>query len=187
MIRWTLLLIGGVLLGGLVHLSTIIALPRTATQDAYSRLSQIASVNKAVRLPEPTPQKALMPYMDPAFAEAVCRYDLDRGLLKISVPISLAYTSVSFYTDHDIAYYAINDRAAGRHTIALELMTAEQHNDMPQDENITAADRLIVEAPAPTGLVVFRALAPEPGMMAMAQATVGSAKCEPAALPAASQ
>ena len=39
MIRWLLLLFGGALLGGIVHLATIIILPRTATQDAYSRLA----------------------------------------------------------------------------------------------------------------------------------------------------
>jgi len=34
MIRWLLLLFGGALLGGIVHLATIIVLPRTATRDA---------------------------------------------------------------------------------------------------------------------------------------------------------
>ena len=39
MIRWLLLILGGALLGGIVHLATVIILPRTATQDAYARLS----------------------------------------------------------------------------------------------------------------------------------------------------
>ena len=45
MIRWLLLLLGGALLGGIVHLATVMALPRTATQDAYSRLADVAPVN----------------------------------------------------------------------------------------------------------------------------------------------
>ena len=49
----------------------------------------------------------------------ICRY----GSLKFSVPISQVYTSVSFYTRGDVAYYAINDRAAGRRVIELDLMT----------------------------------------------------------------
>ena len=72
----------------------------------------------------PTPQNALMPFMDPAFAAAVCRYDLANGPLKLTAPISPAYTSVSFYTRRGVAYYAINDRAAGRRHIELDLMTA---------------------------------------------------------------
>ena len=56
-------------------------------------------------------------------------------------------------------------------------MTVEQHGQMPEDEEITAADRLIVESPTLTGLIAIRALAPEPGLMPMAQNTVAAAKC----------
>src|SRR6476659_2474215 len=177
MIRWFLLLLGGALLGGIVHLATVIILPRTATQDAYARLAPIAPMNTVVALPLPTPDNATMPFMDPAFASAVCRYDLSQGPLKLSVPVSPAYTSVSFYTRFDVAYYAINDRAAGRRVIELDLMTTAQHDQIPENEEITAADRLIVESPTPTGLIAIRAMAPEPGLMRAAQAAIAAAKC----------
>ena len=177
MIRWLLLGLGGAVLGGIVHLATIMILPRTATQDAYSRLSRATAVNTVTELPAPSPNSAPMPFMDPAFASAVCRYDLTQGPLKLSVPVSLAYTSVSFYTRYDVAYYAINDRAAGRRVIELELMTVDQHNQMPEDEDITAADRLIVESPTVTGLITIRALAPEPGLMPSARRVIAAAKC----------
>jgi len=178
MMRWLLLLLGGALLGGIVHLATVIALPRTATHDAYSRLAGNA-VNTVVVLPAPSPDKAPMPFMDPAFISAVCRYDLSSGPLKLTVPVGPAYTSISFYTRYDVAYYAINDRAAGRRIIELDLMTAEQHNEMPEEEDVTAADRLIVESPTKTGLIAMRALAPEPDLMPMARAALAGARCEP--------
>ena len=117
-----------------------------------------------------------MPFMDPAFASAVCRYDLSQGPLKLTVPVSPAYTSVSFYTRYDVAYYAINDRAAGRRVIELDLMTTAQHDQVPEDEDVTAADRLIVESPTPTGIIAIRAMAPEPGLMRAAQAAVAAAR-----------
>jgi uncharacterized membrane protein len=187
MIRWLLLLFGGVLLGGVVHLATIIILPRTATQDAFARLEKFVPVNTVTALPEPKPAGATMPFMDPAFASAICRYDLSQGWVKLTVPVSLAYTSVSFYTRQDIAYYAINDRAAGRRVIELELMTPEQHSQMPEDENITAADRLIIESPTVDGVIAIRALAPEPGLMPMARNTIANAKCVRQDLTAASR
>ena len=95
------------------------------------------------------------------------------------MPISPAYTSVSFYTRRGVAYYAINDRSAGRRLIELHLMTAAQRADMSEDEDTTAADRLIVESPTPTGLIVMRALAPEPSQMAMALRALAGAKCRP--------
>ena len=179
MIRVLLWLVGGVLLGGIVHLATVLMLPRMATQDAYSRLAPLAKVNAVSPIPAPTPEAAAMPFMDPAFAMAVCRYDLRDGPLKFSVPVSQAYTSVSFYTRSDVAYYAINDRAAGRRVIELDLMTTEQRSDLPDNEEITAADRLIVESPTNTGLIVIKALAPEPGMLGMARSALMAARCQP--------
>ena len=178
MIRWILWLLGGVILGGMIHLTTILILPRTATQDAYSRISAVTPVNAVAPLPAPTAENAILPYMDPAFASSVCRYDLSNGSLKLSAPVSPAYTSVSFYSRNGTAYYAINDRAAGRRVIELDLMTAAQRAELPDDEEITAADRLIVESATPTGAIVLRALAAEPGMMALARASLSAAKCE---------
>lgn len=177
MIRWLLLVLGGLLLGGIVHLATIMILPLTATQDAYARLTPAAPVNSVTQLPAPTPDNSPLPFMDPAFASAVCRYDLSNGPLKLTVPVSPAYTSVSFYTRHDIAYYAINDRAAGRRVIELDLMTTAQRELVPEDEDITAADRLIVESPTTTGLIAIRALAPEPGLMPVARNAITAAQC----------
>jgi uncharacterized membrane protein len=176
-IRLLLWVLGGALLGGIVHLATVLLLPSVATQDAYSRLTPLAPINRAVPVPAPAPANAVMPYMDPAFAVAVCRYDLSDGPLKFSVPVSQAYTSVSFYTRSDIAYYAINDRAAGRRVIELDLMTTDQRNDLPENEEITAADRLIVESPTTTGLILIKALAPEPGLLPAARGTVAAARC----------
>jgi uncharacterized membrane protein len=184
MIRWLLWLLAGALLGGIVHLVAVLVLPRTATQDAYSRLTPVAPVNTVTAVPQPVPQNEIMPFMDPAFASAVCRYDLTDGPIKLSVPVSAAYTSVSFYTRGGVAYYAINDRSAGRRLIELELMTNDQRNRLPEEEDVTAADRLIVESPSNTGLIMMRALAPEPGLMPAARAVLNTATCRQQPMPA---
>jgi uncharacterized membrane protein len=183
MIRLALWVLGGLILGGIVHLATVLMLPKMATQDAYARLAPVVPVNGVRALATPSPDKALMPFMDPAFAFAACRYDLGDGPLKFTVPVSPAYTSVSFYTRNDVAYYAINDRAAGRRVIELDLMTTEQRNDLPDNEEITAADRLIVESPTSTGLIIIKALAPEPGFLPAARTALAAAKCLPGAAP----
>ena len=164
MIRLLFTIIAGVLLGGVVHLVSVLALPMT-------------KLNAVTPLPLADPNNAPMPFMDPAFAIAICRYDLADGPLKLTVPVSQAYTSVSFYTRNEVAYYAINDRSAGRKVIELDLMTEAQHNALPEDEEITAADRLIIDSPTETGLIVLKALAPEPGLMPQAQASLVASSC----------
>jgi uncharacterized membrane protein len=178
MIRLLFTIIAGVLLGGIVHLVSVLALPRIATQDAYSRLTPMTKLNAVTALPLADPGNAPMPFMDPAFAVAICRYDLSGGSIKLTVPVSQAYTSVSFYTRNEVAYYAINDRSAGRKVIELDLMTDAQHADLPEDEDVTAADRLIIDSPTSTGLIVMKALAPEPGLMPQAQGSLGAASCK---------
>lgn len=177
MIRLLFTIIAGVVLGLIVHLVSVLALPRIATQDAYSRLTPITKLNGVSQLPLADPNTSLMPFMDPAFALAICRYDLSSGPIKLTVPVSQAYTSVSFYTRNEIAYYAINDRSAGKKVIELDLMTEAQHSELPEDEEITAADRLIIDSPTATGLILMKALAPEPGLMQQAQATLAAATC----------
>jgi uncharacterized membrane protein len=178
MIRLLFAIVAGALLGGVVHLVSVLALPRIADNDAYSRLEPLTTLNAVSPLPPADPGNSLMPYLDPAFATAVCRYDLSGGPIKLIVPVSQAYTSVSFYTHNDVAYYAINDRSAGRKVIELNLMTEAQHADLPEDEDVTAADRLIIDSPGTTGLILLKALAPEPSLMAQAQAALAASTCK---------
>src|SRR6476646_1303516 len=178
MIRLVFTIVAGVVLGLVVHLISVLALPRIATQDAYSRLTPMTKLNGVSPLPLADPNTSPMPFMDPAFAVAICRYDLSGGPIKLTVPVSQAYTSVSFYTRNEVAYYAINDRSAGKKVIELDLMTEAQHDELPEDEEITAADRLIIDSPTATGLILLKALAPEPGLMPQAQAALAASSCK---------
>ena len=84
MIRWLLWLLGGLLLGGIVHLATRAA--AAAHRDAgrlYAACRRSRRSTRVAPLPPPTPDDAVLPFMDPAFATAVCRYDLADGPLKL--------------------------------------------------------------------------------------------------------
>ena len=63
MIRLVFTIIAGVLLGGVVHLVSVLALPRIATQDAYSRLTPMTKENAVTALPLAEPNNAPMPFM----------------------------------------------------------------------------------------------------------------------------
>ncbi len=177
MIRWLAWGFAGILLGGIVHLATILLLPITATRNAYARLLPVTEANKMTLLPQPAPITSPLPFLDPAFATAVCRYDLSQAPLKLQVTVSQGYTSLSFYSPRGPSFYAINDRAAVRRVIELDLMTPAQRSQVQDDEEVTAADRLIVESPTPTGLILVRALAPEPSAMPVVRGMLSGAQC----------
>jgi uncharacterized membrane protein len=119
----------------------------------------------------------VLPRLDPSFAHAACRYDLSRRPLRVTVPLASDYLSVSFYTRHGLPYYALNDRAAAQRAIDLQLMTPAQRAALPTDEEITAADRLIVESPTVEGIVLIRAFVREEGVREAVTARLAEARC----------
>jgi len=169
----------GLVIGGLVHLTTVLALPRLALEDAYTRVERLGSANQVHLIPAPTPFEATLPRLDPAFAHAVCRYDLRESPIRVTIPLAPDYMSVSFYTRHGLPYYALNDRAAAQRVIDLQLMTAQQRAVLPSDEEITAADRLIVESPSDEGIVLVRAFVREEGLLDATLARLREARCAP--------
>ena len=182
-IRLLFTIIAGVLLGGIVHLVSVLALPRIATQDAYSRLTPMTKLNAVTPLPLADPNNAPMPFMDPAFAIAICRYDLSGGSIKLSGPRQPGlHLGVVL---HPQRRRLLRHQRPFRRTkvIELDLMTEAQHAELPEDEDVTAADRLIIDLPTATGLIVLKALAPEPGLMPQAQASLAAraARCRPSA------
>lgn len=170
----------GLVIGGLVHLTTVLALPQLALEDSYARVERLGAANQVHLVPAPTPFEAVLPRLDPSFAHAVCRYDLRGTPLRLTVPLASDYLSVSFYTRYGLPYYALTDRAASQRTIDLLLMTREQFAALPRDEEITAADRLIVESPSEEGIVLVRAFVREKGLEPQVEALLKQAQCGPA-------
>jgi uncharacterized membrane protein len=177
--RYFLPLIAGLVLGGIVHIMTTLAMPQLALDNAFTRLAKLGPANAVQFVPDPTPLEAVLPRSDPAFVTAVCRYNLDAGVLRLKVPTAADYTSVSFYTRQGLAFYSLNDHAAGQRTIELQLMTPSQRAALPEDEEITRADRLIVESPTLEGVVLVRAFVREPGNRTRVRERIANVSCAP--------
>jgi uncharacterized membrane protein len=171
----------GLVLGGIVHIVSIFAMPQLAQNDAFARLSTLGKTNQMIQIAEPTPFESILPRLDPAFVYAACVYDLSRGPLALSVPLTQDMTSAAFYTRQGRVFYSLNDRAAARSTIDLQLMTAAQRALLPADAEITAADRLIIESPSSQGIVFVRAFVREEGARQKLRRILNNARCEPLA------
>lgn len=172
--------LAGLVLGAIVHLVAVLVLPYYAEQDAYARLSAVGSINMFAQIDDPDAFGAVLPDSDPAFVSAVCLYDLGEGPLKIRVPTTDDYTSVSFYTRFGLPFYAINDRSAGRRVIELDLMNPMQKAALPENDEVTAADRLVVESPSNDGIVLIRSLVRERSARDAIRARMNAASCGPA-------
>ncbi|MGN6100968.1 MAG: DUF1254 domain-containing protein, partial [Devosia sp.] len=77
--RTLLWLAAGVILGLILHLVVILALPAFASETVWSRIAALADEDKVVVLPKVVAGQPNPLQLDPKLAYAVCRVDLSRG------------------------------------------------------------------------------------------------------------
>ena len=175
-----------VVIAGIVHIVSVLAMPAVAPQDAVTRLASVApSGGGVVLLPPASPGREIMPYEDPSVALGFCRFDLSNGLYRVRTNIdSEHFIALSFHTRSGRVFYATTDRSALRGKIDVAIVNAPQLETLeasdPEDE---PAPELRLLAPAPIGFVLVRALAERPSERPAAEARVTSVTCAPERAP----
>ena len=67
---WLLWLVGAFIIAGIVHICSVLAMPRFAPLDSYARMERITPLGRLTPLPLPLPGRELAPFEDPAMAAA---------------------------------------------------------------------------------------------------------------------
>jgi uncharacterized membrane protein len=127
----------------------------------------------------------VLPFLDPAYAYAVCRYDLDGGPLHIRAPVPSSYAALSLYNQDGLPYFAINERSAVRGALDVMLQQQAADDDSSDDEDDTDTDSddarvTTVPAPSPRGFALLRILVTSPDRETELRGVLGTARCEPA-------
>lgn len=168
---------GGLVLGGIIHILALFAIPMFAANDSWARLIRIAPPNSFHFLA--ADGEMPLPDLDPSLRHAFCTYDLSEGPLRIDARIPLAYWSLALYDRHGMNYYALNDRLVAGREIELWVATPKQLLVMAPEtpEAADRDDRLIIGAPQEQGFAIFRALVPEPSYAAMVEEALAQTNC----------
>jgi uncharacterized membrane protein len=153
-------LFGCLFLAGIVHITSIFAMPWLAPKDAFARMSAAAPPHKTTLLASVEPNKGA-PFDDPALEQAVCRYDLSRGAVRLRAQLPPdQLLLMSFHGRQGQVFYSMTDRSATRGRIDVLILTRSQldyveandaEDELPQD--------LRIVAPTLEGFILLRALA----------------------------
>lgn len=172
-------------IAGIVHIVSVLLMPTVAPRDAYARLA--AAARKAadpaqgvVMLPAAAPGAETLPFEDPAFAEAVCVYDLSKGLLRVRATTeSDEYLGVSFHASAGRIYHAMTDRSAIKGKIDIVVGDARQIGALEaEDEGDAPPQEVRLTAPTKRGFVLFRSLAKRATDHERARGRLATVKCE---------
>lgn len=168
----------GLVLAGIVHISTVLSVPYLAKHSAYDRLADGLTMHKSALV---TPAAApSLPFSDPATVLAVCPFDLAKVPVRVRAPVGDHLLTLSFLGSDGRIFYGLSDRAAQRGVIDLVLMTraqldealrADAEDEVPRDVRLMS--------PVERGLVIVRVLPLLPSERPDAQALALRTTCSP--------
>ncbi|MGJ0391979.1 MAG: DUF1254 domain-containing protein [Methylocystis sp.] len=169
-------------IAGIVHIVSVLLMPSVAPRDAYARVLAAvgdAPENRLVALPSMAPGAGPLPFEDPAFAEAVCVYDLSRGLLRVTAAADGEdYLALSFHARAGRVFHAITDRAAIKGKIDIVIGDERQMDALQSASDEAPAQEVRLTAPTKRGFVLVRSLAKRLSDRERARERLSSVTCE---------
>ena len=152
------MLIVALVTGGIVHITSTLAIPYMGAATAFDRVSAGLKPNTMHILPPAAPGNELLPYNDPAHLLAVCPFNLDDGILAVAATLPDAGWSLAIYSAHGDNFYAV--AAAGLRQPEVTLVLEPSRATLLNLFGIGTApnfDASRIQAPETRGLVVVRA------------------------------
>ena len=162
MVRTLLYLLGGALLGLVIHIVVILILPRISENAAYKQVAAIEALNKTVLLTLPKAGEANPLQLDPDMSYALCKLDLGSGPGEVTGTLPLAFWSVAVYDNAGTVLYSTTNRDGIGQTLDLGIFDPAQTRLLAEQKIDISPGLLIVEARTDQVFVVVRLAPPHP-------------------------
>ena len=177
MIRTLLWVLGGVVLGGIIHIVVILSLPSLSATAAWDRVSALGADQGLVVLPatkagEPNPLR-----LDPELAYAVCKIDLRKGPGTVTGKLPQAFWSIAVYGRKGTIVYSTTNRDGIGTQLDLGLFNSAQTRLLAEQKLDIAEGLLIVEAHEDELAVVVRLAPSHPEMRTRYEKSLAGLKC----------
>jgi uncharacterized membrane protein len=157
-----------------VHIATLLALPRLIMMRTMSAITRLVAANTMLYPPQSTSRSRGVVRPSPDLLYSICIYDLAaaNGVLHVSThDMPETYWSVSVFDAATNNFYASNDRQAGNGAADFLLMAPGASPPNPRLP--------VVTAPTSRGIVLFRTLIDHESRVAEIDAGRRNADCSP--------
>ena len=177
MVRTLLYLLGGLLLGLVIHLVVILILPRISENAAYTQVASIEALNRTTLLALPKAGEANPLHLDPDMSYGLCKLDLSAGPGEVTGTLPLAFWSVAVYDSTGTVLYSTTNRDGIGQTLDLGIFDPAQTRLLAEQKIDISPGLLIVEARTDEVFVVVRLAPPHPSMRARYEAQLQRLAC----------
>ncbi|MBL8596306.1 MAG: DUF1254 domain-containing protein [Devosia sp.] len=164
MVRTLLYLLGGLLLGLVIHLVVILILPRISENAAYTQVASFEALNRTTLLALPKAGEANPLHLDPDMSYGLCKLDLSAGPGEVTGTLPLAFWSVAVYDSTGTVLYSTTNRDGIGQTLDLGIFDPAQTRLLAEQKIDISPGLLIVEARTDEVFVVVRLAPPHPSV-----------------------
>lgn len=175
--RTIFFLVGGLLLGGIIHIAVVFMVPYYADRDAWAQTSQFGVDDEFHVLPLPQAGAEPLSSLDPWMLHAVCRFSLAEGPVRITADLPEDFWSIAVFDRRGRNIYSLNDRSAERTRLDLAIITPVQMAQLRQDPPQSLERAIVIELPIEEGLALLRVLVADETKFSEATESVRSADC----------
>ncbi|CAN5366431.1 DUF1254 domain-containing protein [soil metagenome] len=175
--RLLLSVLGGILLGGIIHIAVVFAVPSYANRDAWAQMHQFGRDSQFHVLPIPEPGAEPLASLDPRMVQAVCRFSLVEGPVRIGAALPDEFWSIAVFDRRCRNIYILNDRAADRQQLDLAILTPVQMAQLRQNPPASLETAIVLEVPVEVGFALLRLFVPDDSQMPGAVAALQRASC----------
>ena len=176
-------ILGGLLLGGIVHLVSVLILPAVAIRDPLATVSGYGPEGRFNLIPEANPDLQPLVLMDPAMRYAECRFSLTEDPTRITVQVPAVYWSLALFTPGGLNFFSVNNRAAEKRMLDLRLMTSFQMLRFREAPVPDMDELVLVESPVEEGFALLRVFIDSPASAEMLTKAMLESGCQEFVLP----
>ncbi|MEM8628190.1 MAG: hypothetical protein AAGF32_09665 [Pseudomonadota bacterium] len=156
--RWTIYWVcAGLLLGGIIHIVTIFALPVVATSSAWERLKQLTTPNQLYVYLGLNQGPAPIPLMAPDIRYAICRFDVSDGPVRVTTQFLDGTWSIALYSTQSANFYTITGLDLKRKDLTMILNRATDGSITTPVAEGAKTSTVTVAVPETQGLLMLRA------------------------------
>ncbi|UJW85503.1 DUF1254 domain-containing protein [Devosia sp. SL43] len=177
MTRFLLWLLGGVVLGGIIHIIVILTLPRLADETVLTRIAAFDAANRMVILPQVEAGQPNPLSLDPDLIYGLCVIDLASGPAYLSGVLPDAFWSVALYNEAGIVIYSTTNRDGIGQILELGIFNAAQTRLLAQQQLDVAEGLLVVESASNKLFAVVKLIPPHQAMRQRFAQELSEASC----------
>jgi len=179
MMRILLWLLGGLFLGGIIHIVVILGLPLLAEENTWSRISALEAKNRMLILPPVEAGKPNPLQLDPELVYGLCRVDLAEGPAYLSGRLPDAFWSLAIFNEAGIVTYSTTNRDGIGQTVELGIFNAAQTRLLAQQQLDIEEGLLVVEAQTDQLAILVRLSPPHEVMRPRFAERLAAIECGP--------